>query len=204
MLDDTEALAQRAAQGDAKALEILIERHLPSLRAYVRGRMGPELRALESVSDVVQSTCREVLEHENRFRHPSPSAFRRWLFTTAARKVADRLVHKRALKRDAGPALRIGAASGVTESRLWACYSRFSRPGHRAEVADELARIEGALDRLSDEQREVLLLAHLAEVPRSEIATALGKTEVAVRSILHRALARLALELGEDAAEEGG
>lgn len=200
MFDDTESLAARAAEGDARALEILIERHLPSLRAYVRGRMGAELRALESTSDVVQSTCREVLEHGERFRHAGPAAFRRWLFTTAARKVSDRLAHGRARKRDAGPTVRIGAVSGVTESRLFACYQRFSRPSHRAEVADELARIEAALDRLSEEQREVLLLAHTADLPRSEIAAALGKSEVAVRSILHRALARLALELGEDAA----
>lgn len=201
MFDDTESLVQRAAEGDAKAIAILIERHLPSLRAYVRGRMGAELRALESVSDVVQSTCREVLEHEDRFRHPGPAAFRRWLFTTAARKVSDRLAHERAQKRDAVPPLRIGTASGVTESRLLACYQRFSRPSHRAEVADELARLEAALDRLSDEQREVLLLAHTAELPRVEIAAALGKSEVAVRSILHRALARLALELGEGGSE---
>ena len=198
MFDDTELLTERAAAGDAKAMELLIERHLPSLRAYVRGRLGPELRAMESVSDVVQSTCREVLQNEGRFRHPSPTAFRRWLFTTAARKVADRLAHTRARKRDAGPTVRIGAVSGVDESRLFACYERFSRPSHRAELQDELARVEAALDRLSDEQREVLLLARVADLPRSEIAEKLGKTDVAIRSILHRALARLALELGEE------
>jgi len=201
VFDDTEALAERAARGDAKAVEILIQRHLPSLRAYVRGKLGPELRVLESVSDVVQSTCREVLAHGERFQHPSSSAFRRWLFTTAARKVSDRLAEKRTLKRDAAPAVRIGAASGVDESRLLACYQRFSSPSHGVELEDELARIEAALDRLSEEQREVLLLAHMAEVPRAEIAERLGKSEVAVRSILHRALARMALELGGDATD---
>ena len=198
MFDDTTELAERAARGDARAVEILLERHLPSLRAYVRGRLGAELRALESVSDLVQSTCREVLEHGERFRHPSPSAFRRWLFTTAARKVSDRLERQRAQKRDAPRAVRIGTASGVTESRLFACYQRFSRPDERLELADELARVEAALDRLSDEQREVLLLAHVAELTRAEIAERLGKSEVAVRSILHRALARVALELGAE------
>lgn len=200
MTDDTLDLARRAAAGDGAALEVLLERHLPGLRAYVRGRMGAELRARESVSDVVQSTCREILEGAGNFVHPGASAFRRWLFTTAARKVCSRLEHHRALKRGATPALRIGVSSGMTESRLVDCYRRFSRPGDGLELRDELERIESALDRLSEEQREVVLLAHAAELPRAEIASKLGKPEATVRSILHRALARLALELG---AEEG-
>lgn len=197
MLDDTEALARRAAEGDARALEILLERNLPNLRAFVRARLGPELRIQESASDIVQSTCREVLEQQERFQYPGPDAFRRWLFTTAARKVGDRLAERRTLKRDAEPALRIGVVSGVTESRLLAAYARFSTPSHRAQVGDEIARIEGAMDRLSEEQREVMLLSHLVGMSRSAIAEELGKSEVAVRSILHRAMARLALELGD-------
>ena len=197
VLDDTDALARRAAEGDARALEILLERNLPNLRAFVRARLGPELRAQESTSDIVQSTCREVLEQQERFQHPGSDGFRRWLFTTAARKVSDRLAEKRTLKRDAAPALRIGAVSGVSESRLLAAYARFSTPSHQAQVGDEVARIEGAMDRLSEEQREVLLMSHLVGMSRSEIAAELDKTEIAIRSILHRAMARLALELGE-------
>ena len=100
--DDSELLARRAADGDETALALLLERHLPSLRAFVRARLGPELRIHESTSDVVQSTCREVLVARERFQHPGPGAFKRWLFTTAARKVAERLKRNRAAKRDAG------------------------------------------------------------------------------------------------------
>ncbi|MEM7309144.1 MAG: sigma-70 family RNA polymerase sigma factor [Planctomycetota bacterium] len=190
--DDTQLLAQLASEGDETALALLIERHLPGLRAFVRARLGPELRAQESTSDLVQSTCREILGARERFQHPSPGAFRSWLFTTAARKVTERLRHARAVKRDAGAALRVGADSGAAESRLLAVYGRFSSPSHRAALADEVARIEGALDRLSDEQRDVVLMAHVVELPRAEIAERLGKSEVAVRSILHRALSRVA------------
>ena len=186
--DDTELLAQRAAGGDETALGLLLERHLPGLRAFVRARLGPELRAAESASDLVQSTCRE------RFRHPSPGAFRSWLFTTAARKVSERLRRAHAQKRD-GEVARAGESSQVGESRLLAVYGRFSSPSHRAAVADEVARVERALDRLSEEQREVILLAHVVELSRAEIAAELQKSELAVRSILHRALARMAAEL---------
>jgi RNA polymerase sigma-70 factor (ECF subfamily) len=192
--DDTELLMVRAAEGDETALALLLERHLPGLRAFVRARLGPELRAQESASDVVQSTCREILGARERFQHPSPGAFKSWLFTTAARKITERLKRAHAAKRDAG-APAAGAVPEAQESRLLAVYGRFSSPSHRATLADEVARVERALDRLTEEQREVVLLAHMVELPRSEIAARLGKSEVAVRSILHRALAVVAAEL---------
>ena len=54
------------------------------------------LRARESGSDLVQSVCREILAQAHRFQHPSESAFRRWLYTTAMRKISDRADHWRA------------------------------------------------------------------------------------------------------------
>ena len=185
------SLAQRAADGDREAVETLLERHLPELRAFVRLRAGPALRARESASDLVQSTCREVLTHAERFRFPNESAFRRWLFTTALRKVANRAAHHGAAKR-AGPEVPMATDSRAGDDGLLACYHRFSSPSHRLTVKDEIDRVEEAFDALTDEQREVVTLAHVAGLSRAEIAAQLGKTENAVRIVLHRALARLA------------
>ena len=193
--DDTELLATRFAGGDEAAFELLLERHLPGLRAFVRSKLGPELRGLESASDLVQSTCREILRHKARFQHPGPDAFRHWLFTTAERKISDRLRRQHALKRDAGSVQRVDSGDLVDASGLLGVYSRFSSPSHRLELKDEVERVERALDRLSEEQREVVLLAHVVELSRAEIAKRIGKNEVTVRSILHRALARIADEL---------
>lgn len=190
--EDSAHLAQRAAEGDEAAVERLLERHMPELRAFVRLRAGEALRARESASDLVQSTCREVLTHMDRFRFPDDTAFRRWLFTTAQRKIADRVDHYTAQKRDARREAPMARESGADDERLFACYTRFSSPSHRAIVADEVARIEQAFDQLSDEQREVVTLAHVAGLPRREIAAQLGKSENAVRIVLHRALARIA------------
>jgi RNA polymerase sigma-70 factor (subfamily 1) len=185
-------LAERAARGDRGAVECLLERHLPELRAFVRLRAGAALRARESTSDLVQSTCREVLAHAERFRFPDDNAFRAWLLTTAQRKIADRYDHHTAQKRDVGREATLARESGADDERLLAAYGRFSSPSHRAVVADELTRLERAFDRLSEEQREVVSLAHLAGLSRREIAERLGKSENAVRIVLHRALARIA------------
>jgi len=60
----------------------------------------------------------------------------------------------------------------------------------------EIARLEAAIDQLPDEQKEVLTLAHLAGLSRAEIGAHMGKTEEAVRALLHRAKARLSILMG--------
>lgn len=53
--DDVLALTEAACRGDRAALDALVVRFLPELRAFVRLRAGPALREWESTSDIVQS-----------------------------------------------------------------------------------------------------------------------------------------------------
>jgi DNA-directed RNA polymerase specialized sigma24 family protein len=62
--------------GDQLAIEALLERHLPGLRAFVRLRAGPAVRTRESTTDVVQSACREVLAHFDWQRADRPAGRR--------------------------------------------------------------------------------------------------------------------------------
>jgi len=72
-------MAEAAAAGDAYAVERLLDLHLPALPAFVRLRAGHEVRKHESSSDIVPSVCCEVLQNIERFKHPSPAAFKQWL-----------------------------------------------------------------------------------------------------------------------------
>lgn len=189
---DLRALAERAAAGDQPALDELLRLHLPSLRAFVRVRMGAGLRARESASDLVQSVCREVLTHQERFRHPSDNAFKSWLFLTAERKIANRLAYWAAEKR-----------GGVEELRepnvdaLFDAYKSVSSPSRRVAREEEIRRVEAAFDQLTPEHREVVALAHFVGLSRKEIGEQMGKSEEAVRALLFRAMARLSTLLAE-------
>lgn len=195
MSEDSVRLAERAADGDRGALDELVVRHVDGLRAFVRLRVGPELRARESSSDLVQSVCREVLQDAQRFRHPSESAFKSWLFTTALRKIADRAEHWRTLKRDTGREQRL--ASQGHDDALLGFYHSISTPSQHAVASEERERIERAFEELSEEQREVIVLARVAGLSRGEIAEQTGRSEGSVRVLLHRALARLSDLLAE-------
>ena len=191
-LADTLELAQRAAHGDRAAVERLLEMHLPSLRAFARAHMSHKLRARESASDIVQSVCRELLTHQERFRHASEWAFAAWLFTTARRKISNRARDLERDKRDADREVPVDADGFAA---LGGAYTRCTSPSASLIRREDIERLEAALDRLTAEQREVLTLAHLAGVPRTEIALQLGMTPAAVRAALHRAMARLSLLL---------
>jgi len=200
-LEEIRSLTERAGKGDRAALANLLECYLPQLRAFVRLRAGRMIRARESDSDLVQSVCREVLDHADRFRHPSEAAFKRWLYTTALRKIVDRRDYYLAQRRDVQREVRPSAPdeSQHQMQMLLEQYSGFSTPSEKAILGEEVERIETAFEALSEEQREVVTLAHVVGLSRKEIATQLGKNEGTVRMILHRGLAKLARQLRDDA-----
>ncbi len=71
-----------------------------------------------------------------------------------------------------------------------------SDPEEMAIDRVEGRRVLAALDRLSPDQREVLLLRMASGLTAPEVARALGKTTGAVRALQHRGLASLARALG--------
>lgn len=194
MSADSQRLAELAARGDEQALGQLLDRHLPSVRAFVRAHMGAQLRARESSSDLVQSVCRELLTHQERFQNPGEHGFEAWLFTTARRKIANRA---RDLGRDKRDVRReIGGLEASAIDGLGAAYAKMSSPSGHVLRREEIAQLEAAIDQLPDEQKEALTLAHLAGLSRAEIGAQMGKTEEAVRALLHRAKARLSILMG--------
>jgi RNA polymerase sigma-70 factor (ECF subfamily) len=193
--DAVPRLVRAAVAGDRAALESLLEHYMPSLRAYVRVRATPELRRRENESDIVQSVCREVLVHGDRFRFEGESAFRNWLFATALRKILDRREFHHAQKRDVA---RDVASSEARDAQLLATYSSLGTPSSFAILHEEVARFESALDALPEDYREVIVQHRLLGRTHAEIAASLERTEGAVRVLLHRALARLSTLLAPE------
>lgn len=186
-------LAARASGGDRQALGLLLARHLPSLQAYVRLKAGPVLRARESLSDLVQSVCVEVLQDLPGFEFRGEARFRHWLFQHALHKVVNKANYHRAQKRDLGRerAMPAGDSASGEHASVLACYASICTPSRHASGREALARFEAAFDRLPDDYREAITLQRLVGMPYAEIAAAMGRSEGAVRNLVHRGLARL-------------
>ena len=195
-MSDFEDLFARAERGDRDAVDELLGRFLPGLRAYVRLRSGRLLRARESTTDLAQSACREVLGNLDRFEHGGEAGFRYWLYTTALRKIRKRAEYWQAEKRDAAKEVPL-AANDDSDRDLLDAYRSLSTPSQNAMAREELERVEAAFDGLADEDREVIVLARVVGLSHAEIGERLGKSEGAARVQLHRALGKLADLLDE-------
>jgi RNA polymerase sigma-70 factor (ECF subfamily) len=181
---DSQYLVAAVHRGDAAALDALLRRHLPDLMVFVRAKSGPRLRAQESCSDLVQTVCREALQSVEHYEWRGEGSFRRWLFTLAMNKLRNRADYYAAERRDAA---RVVAGSDAVD----ATPGGFG-PSQHAIAGEANAKFEAALDRLDEDQREVVLMARVIGMSHAEIAAELGIHEGAVRTRLSRALARLA------------
>ena len=193
--DDIDGRIRRLAQGDADALEELLVTEYPRLRMFVRLKSGAVVRSLESSTDLVQSVCREALRDAAAGDFEDEAAFRQWLYTVTLNKIRRKTEHYRAQKRDVARDVGLDAVEG--DPTLAQSYAATLAPSHVATSKEAIARIEAAFDELPDDYRDVITQVCIVGKSHGEVAMEHGKNEVAVRKLLSRARARLAIRLTE-------
>jgi RNA polymerase sigma-70 factor (ECF subfamily) len=169
-------LVDRAQKGDRAALEELYLIHFDRIYSYLHVSVGNR----HDAEDLTTQTFLKMLESIGRFRWRS-APFSAWLFRIAHNLAMD---HFRATRRwqpqeevpEPEPDESTSAEAGALESI-----------GRRSML--EL------IDELSPEQQQVLTLKFVFNFGNAEVATILGKTEGAVKSLQHRALASLQKQL---------
>lgn len=177
-------------------LQALLVEHLPVVRAFLRLRLDGAFRARESVSDLVQSVCCEILAHPERFEPQGPAAFRAWLCNAALMKVGAKQRFHNARMRDVRREAQL-----AEDARVSAIVSMCGPGPLTAAVSgEEQERIERAFERLAERQREVLTLVRIVGMSHAEVAAALRITVENSRQLLNRATAAFAArweELGD-------
>lgn len=188
-------LLRRAKAGDRDAAGQLLLKHIPGVRAFVRLNAGRMIRDKESMSDLVQSVCLEVLADLGDLESDDEATFKKWLYTAATRKIVDRDRHHRAACRDARRLVEGDAVSSTSDAELATPYLAFASPSTDLAIRDEIERIETAFDRLPDDYRRILTLTSIVGLSTKEVAVELERNEPAIRKLLSRARARLAMLL---------
>ncbi|MCB9743278.1 MAG: sigma-70 family RNA polymerase sigma factor [Alphaproteobacteria bacterium] len=169
------SLVARLREGQLSAIGALHRRYGQDVTSVLL-RMAPQL-ALEDAEDLCQEVFLTFLDTLPRYEEQG--RLRSWLYGIAARKARARQRRwwgRLSLRRQHG-----AAAAGVSLSH--------SRPEQQASARRQLAQ---ALAELPDSQREVLVLHVIEGLPGAEVARALGISENAVRTRLHRARQTLA------------
>jgi RNA polymerase sigma-70 factor (ECF subfamily) len=165
-------LVERAQLGNRDALEELYLIHFDRIYSYLHLSVGNR----HDAEDLTTQTFVRMLEAIGRFRWREVP-FSAWLFRIAHNLAMDHFRANRRVQTEE----KVPEPEGAEES------SAEDQALHSLGRAGMLELIEG----LSSEQRQVLTLKFLYGFANSEVATILGKTEGAVKSLQHRALASL-------------
>jgi RNA polymerase sigma factor (sigma-70 family) len=175
-------LLRRAQAGDEHALGSLIDRYMPRLRAWARGRLPRGARELVDTQDLVQETMIAAVRNLQRIEIRGEGALQAYLRTILANRITDH--HRRAVR-----------LPGVEElaSDLPA---NGPSPLEEAIGVEAVARYERALERLGEDDRHAIILRIELCCGYDEIAAALGKSSAgSARMTVSRALTRLAGEM---------
>jgi RNA polymerase sigma-70 factor, ECF subfamily len=171
MLDDEARLIRQAQRGDAVACAALYDRHYDAVFRYCYYRVNDVSLAEDLASEVFV----RMVEKLDSFRIRGRPLLA-WLYTIARNLVTD------AYRNDGRAShLPLEEASTVSTDGERALVQRVDR----RLSADCLAAV---LDRLTCEQRQVILLKFVEDLNNAQVARLMAKSEGAIKSLQHRAL----------------
>jgi RNA polymerase sigma factor (sigma-70 family) len=166
--------------------EVAFEQHRERLLSVVYLRMGPNLRVRMDPEDILQEVAIEAVNSWGTLSdHQNAGA---WLVTLARRKIA------RILRDQLGVAARDPRREHAIKTDIPVA-DRRSGPVTHADRKDRLELLGQALERLSDDHREVILLTKIEGLQAKEVGERMERSENAIHLLLSRALKRLAEEL---------
>ena len=164
-------LVERAREGDEDAFADIYRARVRDVIRYV----ASIVRAPDRIEDVVSQTF--VLAWRDIPRLRQPDRFDAWLFRIAHNQAMSELRQR--------PTAPLEAAAEPADD------SRDASPVALVEAGADVDAVRGALARLPELHRTVLVMRFLLELPHLEVARKLGKTEEAVRALQYRALVRM-------------
>ena len=201
---DTEQLLEQAGRGDAAARQQLLARHRDRLRQMVRVRLDCRLAARVDPSDVVQEALADAALKLSDYLRRRPLPFYPWLRRLAWERLVK--LHRRHIRARARSVTREVAGSlGLPDESALELAQKLIAPGTSPSnhlVREELrGRVQAALARLSETDREVLVLRYLEQLPNAAIGGVLGISEGAVKMRHLRALEHIRGLLSGDPGE---
>jgi len=176
--DQVRKLVERAQQGDRAALEELYLIHFDRIYSYLHMSVGNR----HDAEDLTTQTFLKMLESIGKFRWQS-APFSAWLFRIAHNLAMDHFRARRRWQPEEEVPEPLGEEEPSAELQAMHSIGRQSM----------LALIED----LSSEQQQVLTLKFVFNFQNADVATILGKTDGAIKSLQHRALVSLQKQIQE-------
>ncbi len=176
-LPEEACLVDQAKAGDPEAFAKLYDAYVERVTRYVYFRVSKNIDA----EDVVSQVFLKAWENLDRYKMGS-SPFIAWLYTIARNLVID---HYRT-KKDALP----------LEEAI-ALPSEMEMPDEEAQTRFDLQAMRDALQFLTSDQQQALILKYIAGLPNDSIAKIMNKQEGTIRGLQMRGLQTLSKYMKE-------
>lgn len=183
-LESTAFLLEQVRGGDARARERLVARFLPLLQRWAHGRLPGHARSLADTDDLVQVSLLRALDHVDGFEARREGAFLAYLRRILLNAVRDEIRRSARRPTDSVEDVELAAPDpSLLELQIG---------------RDTLEAYEGALTRLTEAQREAVIMRLEFGYSYPQIADAMGRTTPnAARMLVARAIVQLAEEMDE-------
>jgi RNA polymerase sigma-70 factor (ECF subfamily) len=178
-LESSFELIRRAQHGDADALNRLLERYMPRLRRWARGRLPNYARDLGDTNDLVQDVVTRTFRNFSKFEQRGEGALQAYLRQALMNRIRDevRRTVRHPGREDLDPEM---PASGRS-------------PLEAAIGTEALERYEHALARLQEVERQAVIARLELGYSYAEVAALVNKpTAGAARVAISRAVTKLA------------
>lgn len=168
-----EELIEEIDQGSQAAMEVLVRRYYKMIFAFLYRKTTDYHISL----DLTQETLIKMMKSLTMYK--AQGKFSHWLITIAVNVCRDYYRSKQYREQQMNP----------LESSLYADSNHNIEDLLSQKV--ERIQIQGALQELSDNQREAVILRYYHDMKVSEIAKVTGSNEAAVKSRLFQGIAKL-------------
>ncbi len=164
-------MIKRAKEGDLASISCLYETHHPAVFRYLYYRVGDRETAEDLTSEVFLHMVRSLAHYKDH-----GISFQAWLF-----KIAWNLAVDHFRKTSASPQLALSENLPSSEAE----------PAAAVERRLTTESLRWGLSKLSADQRDVVVLRFVADLPIAEVARTLNRSEDAVKGLQRRGLVAL-------------
>jgi RNA polymerase sigma-70 factor, ECF subfamily len=178
-------------RGDTRAFERLLTKHKRPVYNFIHRQVGNEATA----EDLMQEVFLRVIKGASSYKREAK--FTTWIYTIARNICVDqsrRAKHRKAASLDQP----LRGDNGDQRGTMGDTVADKGPAVDRQVIGKELkGKIQQAIAKLNEEQREVFLMREYSNLPFKEIADIVGCPENTVKSRMRYALERLREELEE-------